>query len=424
MPDSITWPRPLIAVCCACWLWSIGRIALADSPARQDSATDWPSTIARLRQEMYERPGVGSIRQQLATAYNNYGVSLGQQHDWAGAVSQLQEAVRLDQANEPFRKNLSYLYLNEAADVRAHQRLSEALELIQNALDARPDFPEAYALRGEIEYQRQHLKEAKAAWQQALKLDPAQPEVAKRLSQVTEELPIESKFGRLSQAYFDIRYEEKIKQPIDFNIRDALLDARRAIGADFASWPKHKIVVLVYSIESFRALRKETPEWVAGQFDGKIRVPIPSGEVHQATVRQILFHEYTHAVIQDLTVGHCPVWLNEGLAEYEGHTQEKGTLKQLKAVQAAQRLISWGELSDHFSVSASADDVALAYEEAHAIAAYLVTRYGWWRMRKIISGLQAGQDWRQVFSNQLHVKLPKLESEWRQQLPEWIGANQ
>ena len=412
------WGVMLIAWLCLPWpgVWADADAAPDPEPA------DWPSTIARLQQQAQLHPGLAHARQQLATAYNNYGVSLGQQGQWELAARQLEEAIRLDDGNQQFLENLSNSYLHQAHDAYQQQRLTEAAEVAEKALALTPESAQAYSLLGEIEYARQRLKEAKAAWQRAVELDPNQPTVAKRLQQVSEELPVESKFERLSQASFDLRYEEQLERPVGFDIRDALLEARRSVGSDFAYWPSHQIVVLIYSAESFRALREETPEWVAGQFDGKIRVPLPSAQLNQVAVKQILFHEYTHALIHDLTSGACPTWLNEGLAEYEGRTQLAGTVEHLAAASREQRLIPWGELSNHLSTTLPAEEVALAYEQSYSIVAYLVERYGFWRIRRVLKATGEGQAWEQVLSQEYRMKPPRLEAVWREWLPQFLSG--
>ncbi len=401
-------------------------LALGASPAcwagdkEPPEEQDWPTLITRLQQDVYQRPG-SSAQRQLAVAYNNYGVSLGNTKQWSLATQQLEEALRLDADNLQFRRNLSNIYMNQALDAHQQHRPDEALRLVEKALAHQPTLPQAFVLRGEVEYGRQRLKEAKAAWTRALELDPQLPDVKERLERVTQELPVESKFERLSQAYFDLRYEEHLERPVGFDVRDALLEARRLVGSDFAYWPKRKLVVLIYSAEKFRALRQETPDWVGGQFDGKIRVPLPSAALNQAAVKQILFHEYTHAIVFDLTAGKCPTWLNEGLAEYEGRTQLPGSLAYLIQAHQSGRLIPWRELSDFFAMSLPADTVGLAYQEAYSIVAHLVTRFGFWRIRRVLKSIAGGQPWDQALSAEYRQKPDRLETQWRTWLPELLA---
>ncbi len=387
---------------------------------QEEESVDWPSVISQLRQEMYQRSGHAQTRQHLATAYNNYGVSLGEQGQWQLAVQQLEEAMHLDETNPQFALNLSRIHLNQAHEAYLHRQPQEAKRFLESAIRLEPKLAQAYALLGKIEYETQRLTEAKNAWQRAMDLDPKAPGVAEQLARVTEELPLESEFDRLSQAYFDIRYEEDIPHPSGFDIRDALLDARREVGRDFAHWPKYKIVVLVYSAQSFRTLRTELPEWVAGTYDGKIRVSLPGSELSPQVARRIVFHEYTHALVHELTQGECPHWLNEGLAEYEGNRQAPQAFERLKQTHENDSVIAWEQL-DALFMSQMRDQVELAYQQAHSVVQYLVQRYGFWRIRRILKELASGKRLEEIIPRECHVKIASLEQSWRRWLSQFLN---
>ena len=394
----------------------------ADQTEDGEGPVDWPALISRLQQRVYDHPGLAQARHQLATAYNNYGVQLGQEGQWNLAVRQFQEAIRLADDDQQFKRNLANVRMNQAYDAYQRHQIPEALQALDQTVTLDPELVQAYVLRGQIEYDRQQLKEAKAAWERAVALDPSQTELAQRLKQVTQELPVESKFERLSQSYFDLRYEEQVERPVGFDIRDALYEARRTVGSDFAYWPDRKFVVLIYSAESFRALRQEVPDWVGGQFDGKIRVPLPSAQLDQAIVRQVLFHEYTHALVHDLAKDACPTWLNEGLAEYEGRTQAPGDLTLLAGARDAGQLIPWLQLSEHITGGESAQAVGLAYEQSYSIIAYLAAQHGFWRFRRLLKTIGEGTPWLAAMEQEYHLKLTRLEGRWQAWLPEWLKS--
>jgi tetratricopeptide (TPR) repeat protein len=386
--------------------------------------TDWPAAITRLRQQHHDRPGHAPTREQLAIAYNNYGVRLGEDGQWTPAIEQFREALRLEPSHALIRENFSHLYLTRAQAAYGEHRLRDALTMLDDALALNAELAAAYTLLGQIEYDRQRLKEAKAAWERAVALDPSQQEVAERLARLTEELAVESDFERLSQAYFDLRYEEHLERSAGFDLRDALLLARQEVGADFAYWPRYQLIVLIYSPESFRALREETPEWVGGQFDGKIRVPLPGGPFNLEQVRNILFHEYTHALVHDLAKGRSPHWLNEGLAEYEGRRQWSPPLRLLTAASEEGRLIPWSELSGRISAAGSAEEAVLAYEQSYSIVAYLVDRYGFWRIRRLLSALADGRPGEEALERECRATLPQLAHRWEEWLPKLLRVIQ
>ncbi len=405
-----------VGLLCLLWL-SPPLAAQAEEPPEP---TDWPATISRLRQEMQDHPGLASIRQQLAIAYNNHAVSLGEVGKWREAIEQLDEAIRLDPTNPQFSENLGAMHLHQAQLAFEQNRFQDAKTAVERAIRFNPQSATAHRLLGEVEYATQRLQEAQAAWQRAHEFEPHQAGLKERLQQLAQELPVESKFERLTHAYFDLRYENGVERPIGFDIRNVLLQARREVGSHLAYWPSYKILVLLYNAESFRAMRQETPDWVAGQFDGKIRVPLPDQQLDDAMVRQIIFHEYTHALVHDLASGKCPTWLNEGLAEYEGATQRPPTLSHLANAHAEGHLLPWTTLSEQFSTALSADEVALGYQQAHSIAAYLIHRYGLWRIRRVLKALAQEPSWETVLSQEYHRKLERLEADWQEWLPEFL----
>ena len=388
----------------------------AAQAAEEPESPNWPVLIAQLRQETQRRPGHAQTREQLAIAYNNYGVSLSDAGQWEPAILQLQEAIRVDPQNEQFRQNLANVYVNQAQTLSEHHREGEALNVVTQALELNPNLTGAYLLLGDIEYGRQRLKEAKVAWERALTLDPTNTVLAERVDKLKQELPVESNFDRISQAYFDLRYEDAFERPAGFDIRDALLQARRDVGSDFAYWPTYKLVVLIYSNEHFRALRQETPEWIGGLYDGKIRVPLPGKEFDANHVRAILFHEYTHALVHDLTKDRCPQWLNEGLATYEGMKHGAPPVDQLAKALAAQQLVPWDGLNDQFAWGLPVDQVELGYQQSHSIVRYLIERYGFWRLRRVLKAFMDGATLEDALVREYRLKLSRLEADWR----EWL----
>lgn len=146
-------------------------------------------------------------------------------------------------------------------------------------------------------------------------------------------------------------------------------------------------------------------------------MPLPDGQIDATTVRQILAHEYTHALVHDLTRGQCPVWFNEGLAEYEGKKGGVPDFEPVAAAAARNRLVPWGQLDLQFSSSLPVDQVALGYQEAHSIVQHLVERYGFWRIRRILKAVADGGSLEAVLSREFHLKLERLEANWRAWLP-------
>ncbi|MDP3721992.1 MAG: hypothetical protein Q8R91_00640, partial [Candidatus Omnitrophota bacterium] len=53
----------------------------------------------------------------------------------------------------------------------------------------------------------------------------------------------------------------------------------------------------------------------------------------------------------------------------------------------------------------------------YSLVAYLVGRYGFWRIRRILKAVAEGAPWEDVLTKELRLKLSRLETNWREWLP-------
>jgi hypothetical protein len=81
------------------------------------------------------------------------------------------------------------------------------------------------------------------------------------------------------------------------------------------------------------------------------------------------------------------------------------------------------ELSKRFSMSASAEDAALAYEQAYSLAAYLITRYGFWRIRRVLKAVADEQSWEAVLKREFHATPERFEKDWLRWLPDFLAGS-
>ena len=84
------------------------------------------------------------------------------------------------------------------------------------------------------------------------------------------------------------------------------------VSAQLGCTADEKIMTIVQSRDAYRKAT-DAAEWNGGQYDGRIRVPVMSGQSMDASMQRVLAHETTHACLTML--GEWPVWLQEGLAQ-------------------------------------------------------------------------------------------------------------
>lgn len=173
-----------------------------------------------------------------------------------------------------------------------------------------------------------------------------------------------------------------------------------------------QVVVRFVSPETFYN-EINAPEWSSAVFShGEIKLTLKSAEVlGDPNVQRNLRHEYVHAVVNQLSKGRCPAWLDEGLA----HLFENSKFSPDSSQQT-------------FEFSGDGSDVTLsqlekgfaALEKEHAAAAYrysvgavhkLVADYGNQRVWQFVESLGSTNTFEKVFVEYFGKTLQEFEAE-------------
>ena len=304
--------------------------------------------------------------------------------------------------------NLGNKYYRERDLSRARYAFLEALEIDPvNFITLR--------MLGEIAYFSQRLNDAKRYWDEALVIKPDDQSLIALLRKLEKENEVEGKLESSSLANFDIRYHGSDSSVNVYDIQGDLLEAYQEVGYDFNYYPVRSIVVLLYTGPEFSQIRN-TPNWVGALYDGKIRLPVKGEQPEGASIKTILWHEYTHALINDATGNNCPRWLHEGLAQYQ---QAKVAPIDQSLLDSALRngdLIPLSQLDRAFGFNQSAAKARLAYAQAYSLTEYLVGKYGFWKINVILQEMKKGRGWRDVFEDEFLMPVPELEKEWKEKI--------
>lgn len=282
---------------------------------------------------------------------------------------------------------------------------------------------DTFVLLGELQYLRQELAAAQQTWERALAMDPSRADVKQRLEQLRKELPVEQALARSDTYPFVIRLADG-QGPVDLTgLRGLLREVYRLVGQPFDTFPNYPIAVIVSSQSDFSATQS-APHRVQGLFDGKIRVPLPSGPRASDALRRILWHEYTHVLVHDLTKGRCPLWLNEGLATVEEARVHPFPVDQFRAALAASGgdpvvvpddalapdVVSWDVLWREQAYEERI--MERRYQQAHLIAQYLVRVGGWPQMVRVLKRMGQGTTLQEALRVEYHQSPQQLEAEW------------
>lgn len=193
------------------------------------------------------------------------------------------------------------------------------------------------------------------------------------------------------KVYFKVQFSKSEHIDIKENVLELLQEARRTIGSEINFYPPNPITVILYNEKGFFDVTR-APGWAGGLYDGKIRLPIKGVQGQEALLKRILFHEYTHALVHAITP-RCPVWINEGLAEYFSEDEE---------------LLEWGrklgqliplKLLEKGFPSGNRRLVAVAYLQSYTAVTYLIDKHGLFRLKELLEALGKGENLNRAFRN-------------------------
>jgi hypothetical protein len=116
----------------------------------------------------------------------------------------------------------------------------------------------------------------------------------------------------------------------------------------------------------------------------------------------------THSFVRQATMGRCPTWFNEGLAELEDGSQLSGMGKQLAKIYP--QLPPYALLEGPF-VRLSTGQATLAYMKSLAALEYLRDTYGLNDIRGMLGAMAADPDFDAVLQLRLHLTYGGFDKE-------------
>ena len=227
------------------------------------------------------------------------------------ALELLGEAYGLDEGNG---RVLAALTL---AAVRAGD-LAAARFYLERAGGGAAGAPaDAYRELGEEFERLQRLDEAALAWEEAARLyAPGQdPLTLARLARLRDERAVSRGQRTRSTQHFEIFADPAVSDEVVRKAAEGLEVSYAAIARPLREPLVQSQIVILYSGRDYFSL-VSVPEWVAGLFDGKIRVSVDAGDGDGSAATSVLMHELAHALLRRASGDRAPGWLHEGFAQW------------------------------------------------------------------------------------------------------------
>ena len=250
-------------------------------------------------------------------------------------------------------------------------RDDQALGFLKRALDAAPDYVYAAYMLGQIAYAQGDIDLAIKSYERVVKLAPGNPNVFQQLEAWKKEAALHDSFASRPGIRFSVLFEGPAQQPIADRVAASLEAAYVRIGKALNAYPSETITAILYTKEQFRDITK-SPNWAAGAYDGRIRIPVLGALHAPAELDRVVTHEFVHALVRSVAPRGVPTWLNEGLATYFEPADHRWAQQRLRA---APSLIPLARLEQRFG-DFDGDEATLAYAESMVAAQVLIERLG------------------------------------------------
>jgi tetratricopeptide (TPR) repeat protein len=278
----------------------------------------------------------------------------------------------------------------------------QALTVVLDGLARDGDHPELNELLGDLRYREERVAEALRVWKRTFELSSSD-RVRDKILKAERELLAGRDLDFASTPHFNVRYNGDMDYTLAKSVMDYLESQYMELADDYRHAPPQPITVQLYPTQAFRDVT-QTPEWVGGLYDGKIRVPLGGLARLDPAARSVLRHELTHAVVHSKTRGRTPRWLHEGLAQLsEGRVLNDADRQAVSALVTSGKAESW-------------ESRGFSYPAALSLTKFLVERRGFDTLVWLLDQLGEGQELDPLLERVYGYDYPGLCRVWSESL--------
>jgi hypothetical protein len=198
----------------------------------------------------------------------------------------------------------------------------------------------------------------------------------------------------------------------------AVLKALTSSYSDYAKrlnfTPDLPVTIVLETNTGFRDTTR-APEWAEGWNDGTIRVPVMGMDEPTPRLLRVLRHELAHSFVAARTGNNCPVWLQEGIAQWlEGGdpTRDDVTLAPLARERRLPNLLT---LEGPFRGFTEAE-ASVAYAESLSAVAHILRTRGEAGVVRLISALSDRLPSEEALPVALGLSYAEFQKSWEESL--------
>jgi Tfp pilus assembly protein PilF len=284
-----------------------------------------------------------------------------------------------------------------AAALASQGKYPDAAYELERASSLKPDSVDLLRMLAMARYDADRTADAIASWKRVMELSP-DPGTEKLLKKAERELQVEERSNRKESRHFTLHYQGRetgpdLQQQLLASLENSYQDLSRQLGYE----PGENIIVILYTQKEFVDIT-EAPSWAGALNDGKLRIPIGGISAVDQELDRVLRHELTHSFLNSLGRGHCPVWLNEGLAQLMEPRSAAMYSRLLSPALQQRKAIPFSFLEGSFTRFSSVQ-AEVAYAQSLSAVEYLRGRYGTSEIVRMIESIGSGVESEQALQH-------------------------
>jgi tetratricopeptide (TPR) repeat protein len=285
-------------------------------------------------------------------------------------------------------------------------KYSAALEYLERARRLAPKSAAVAQLSGWGYYGLNRIDEAIKEWETAQRIQPSQ-QLATMIEKAERDKAAESEAREANSGHFNLRYQGEATPQLATEILSTLEEHFRSIQSVLRFTPAEPIGVVLYTQQAFRDIT-QAPTWAAAGNDGRIRVPVQGLTSVTDQLSGELKHELVHSFVWQRTLGRCPGWLNEGLAQWmAGRRSDRDAASLIAAYERGQYIPlknlegSWTRLP--------APAARFAYAWSLAAVESIIATSGTWGIERLFDRFDADPSFEAAMRASIQTNYADLE---------------
>ncbi len=356
-----------------------------------------------------------------AVVNNEKGVKALDEKNYRKAIEYFRLALQESPGNEIIKNNLSNAYHDYGRTLYKRGETLNAIDNFERSLKYNPKNVYSLIDLGRANYEKNNLERAISYFGQAYEINPGISGLKGLLAKVQSEIAVENRLRKFETMHFIIVSEEDISVDNLASIRISLEQAYSRIGAFFDYFPKQKTPVILYPEAAYKNLAKGSPGWAHAHFDGKIRIPLAKRIYSKDFLSKVIYHEFTHAVIRELTKDNCPMWLDEGLACYAERYVETKHRSFFTQYINKETFVPFNKLPKGYSGIKDARRANLLYREFYLLASFIVEKRGNLVLRNLLTDLGNGMSLEAAMTKNFSVDTGEFGRAWESYVKSKLG---